>query len=963
MTRPVRAVWLRCVLALLMALPLAALAQDSGNSIPSPEGGSRVMSVSAGDFHSCGVKSDGSVDCWGWNDAGQAADQADPFISVSAGYYHSCGVKPDGSVVCWGDNDYGRAAAPSGAFVSVSAGYLHSCGVKSDGSVDCWGSNDYGQAAAPPGPFISVSASYYHSCGLKADGSVDCWGATTNNHGQAADQPGPFVSVSAGYLHSCGVKSDGGVDCWGSNDFGRAADQSGPFVSVSGGGYHSCGLKADGSVDCWGAGAETSGFPHYGQAADQSGPFVSVSAGQDHTCGVKADGSVHCWGAGVLGTSVHPNEGQSTAPADLGALGFGQIAAGNAHACQVNRDGSIACWGNNDEGQATSPAGQFAQVVAGDSHSCALGADGKVTCWGRNATGNQSFLNTVGRHRQLAADLQGHVCGLASTQYLSYPAGMPWCSPNIGFNEFPASRYITTGYGSYSIGLCAVNANGSGGCEGRPEPPGISNPPTGPWQRLESGLNHQCGLKADGSIECWGDNSEGQTTGVPTGQFRALSTGYNHACAIRDNGTLACWGSNLNGQATPPTGTFVQVSAGNTFTCAIRSNGTRVCWGSDTAGQAPQLALSPGLLPAGVVGNAYATTQFSVGDGDYVSPTPAFAVVAGALPAGLSLSGSGALTGTPTALGSFPFIVEAEDGNGFTASRAYSITILDNTPPVITYILSPASPNGANGWYTSSVGIDWAVSDPESAHTITNGCVDSTLNTDTAPAGTDYSCSASSAGGNAGPVTVTLKRDVTVPTIGITPSPAANAAGWNNADVSLQVACGDPTPGSGIASCPSIASVTTEGSTAIPAQQATDNAGNTSAPSSALTVKLDKTAPTLAPTVPSPLLRGGSYSASANGTDLLSGLASVSCNALDTSSTGSKSTTCSATDNAGNGRTVTLNYTVTTTCSNDGYKGTQLTWCQNICENGLTGAALNIWVHRWINRYRDLPYCMVGMPL
>ena len=48
-----------------------------------------------------------------------------------------------------------------------------------------------------------------------------------------------------------------------------------------------------------------------------------------------------------------------------------------------------------------------------------------------------------------------------------------------------------------------------------------------------------------------------------------------------------------------------------------------------------------------------------------------------------------------------------------------------------------------------------------------------------------------------------------------------------------------------------------------------------------------------------------------------------------------------------------------TTCASEGYTGTKLTWCKNICENGLTGATLDTWIHRWINRYRDLPYCAV----
>ena len=50
-------------------------------------------------------------------------------------------------------------------------------------------------------------------------------------------------------------------------------------------------------------------------------------------------------------------------------------------------------------------------------------------------------------------------------------------------------------------------------------------------------------------------------------------------------------------------------------------------------------------------------------------------------------------------------------------------------------------------------------------------------------------------------------------------------------------------------------------------------------------------------------------------------------------------------------------YSKTQTCASEGYTGTKLTWCKNICEMGYTGATLDIWIHRWINRYRDLPYC------
>ena len=48
-----------------------------------------------------------------------------------------------------------------------------------------------------------------------------------------------------------------------------------------------------------------------------------------------------------------------------------------------------------------------------------------------------------------------------------------------------------------------------------------------------------------------------------------------------------------------------------------------------------------------------------------------------------------------------------------------------------------------------------------------------------------------------------------------------------------------------------------------------------------------------------------------------------------------------------------------TTCASEGYTGTKLLWCQNICEKGYTGATLSAWLHRWTSRYRDLPYCAV----
>ena len=57
--------------------------------------------------------------------------------------------------------------------------------------------------------------------------------------------------------------------------------------------------------------------------------------------------------------------------------------------------------------------------------------------------------------------------------------------------------------------------------------------------------------------------------------------------------------------------------------------------------------------------------------------------------------------------------------------------------------------------------------------------------------------------------------------------------------------------------------------------------------------------------------------------------------------------------------TLTISDTPAITCASEGYTGTKLTWCKNICEMGYTGATLNMWIRRWVDRYHDLPYCAI----
>jgi hypothetical protein len=42
------------------------------------------------------------VACWGANETGQASPPAGKFQQVAAGELHSCGLRADATVTCWG---------------------------------------------------------------------------------------------------------------------------------------------------------------------------------------------------------------------------------------------------------------------------------------------------------------------------------------------------------------------------------------------------------------------------------------------------------------------------------------------------------------------------------------------------------------------------------------------------------------------------------------------------------------------------------------------------------------------------------------------------------------------------------------------------------------------------------------------------------------------------------------------
>jgi len=129
--------------------------------------------VQCGGYHTCAKKKDGTIWCFGRNQEGQIGNgkfsntvkspvkvgKATNWASLSNGNFHSCAMKKNTGLYCWGWNGGGQLATGdtvdrkrprlvNGAgtgYLLYSAGGAHTCGLWSDSQIWCWGANWAGQ--------------------------------------------------------------------------------------------------------------------------------------------------------------------------------------------------------------------------------------------------------------------------------------------------------------------------------------------------------------------------------------------------------------------------------------------------------------------------------------------------------------------------------------------------------------------------------------------------------------------------------------------------------------------------------------------------------------------------------------------------------------------------------------------------------------------------------------------------
>jgi hypothetical protein len=234
-----------------------------------------------------------------------------------------------------------------------------------------------------------------------------------------------------------------------------------------------------------------------------------------------------------------------------------------------------------------------------------------------------------------------------------------------------------------------------------------------------------------------------------------------------------------------------------------------------------------------------------------------------------------------------------------TATASYTS---DNTAPVVNGTVAPVP--GNLGWNKGDATVTWSATDAGSG---VAGAPTPATSTQTAEtAGTVKTATATDRVGNTGSGAVTVKLDRSGPTVTASRTPAANAAGWNNTDVTASATCVDAL--SGVASCAAPKTFSTDGTFTFDAA-GVDNAGNTG--SASLTgIKIDKTAPSLVGTPRTAPGGSGWYAGDVRigwaASDTLSGLEGAA--PADSTITGEGAhltATASVSDRAGNTATAT----------------------------------------------------------
>ncbi|MEZ4247288.1 MAG: hypothetical protein R3B99_03500 [Polyangiales bacterium] len=374
-----------------------------------------VTDVVIGQTHACALISNGEVRCWGNNTVAElgvgtsTGSSTTPAIvqlyttlplndaiaiSTHPNARHTCALRADRTVWCWGTSGSGQCGPNAGAqanravpvelgdVASIAVGGSHSCAVLTSGEVRCWGADANGQlgdgtvttgANATPVAMVDTAGPITDALQLGAGETMTC----VLRRGTEA------VGSGRGNRVSCAGREGSGGGWAG--QLGRGSISSGnypvaddvlltalpagtAFTSITTGSTHSCLMRVGARPACWGictsGECSTSPLP---RSENRPVPVVlaldgttQIVAGRSNTCAVYehpvfgprvacfGDDGAGALGNGSAGSGATPNDVVTSSDGSTFLSGARLVAMGNLSTCAVLNNGRVACWGRND---------------------------------------------------------------------------------------------------------------------------------------------------------------------------------------------------------------------------------------------------------------------------------------------------------------------------------------------------------------------------------------------------------------------------------------------------------------------------------------------------------------------------------------------------------------------------------------------------------------------------------------